>query len=268
MSVEDFRKGAEFLQSGLKKKLTPQARRLLEELVVIDRHSLLTWQFVDAVNRKKAGEPNRLEEVSRELVDYRTENKDLIGWNWPALWGHPRGEQHLWPIVEWYRNDVLKQHEKKQSKAEPGTVFNNDFENGTPGDWKERTAFKKVIQRPEGKGYCLELAAGPVNEVGVSRHNVKVSPGHYRLHAEYCMSEKTSSICFTAVSFQAGAKQSVLNLVEKRKDDKWQQTNYDFEVPPGIGSLTFYVTVGKGDGSVFLDNIKLEKIDTAAEDAI
>lgn len=265
ITAENFRKSADILQTALKKELTPQARRLLEELVVIDRHSLLTWKFVAAVNAKKAGQPNEVEKISRELVDYRIANKELIGWNWPELWRHPRGEKLLWPEVEWYRNEVLKDVKKEQPKAEPGIVLSNDFENGKPGDWKERPAFKQVAKRPEGKGYCLELVAGPANETGVSRHRIRVSPGYYRLRAEYCMSEKTSSIRFRV----AGGNRTVLNLVEKRKDGSWQQLSHDFEVPAGINSLVLYVIVGKGaGGSVYLDNISLERVEVAAEDAI
>lgn len=265
ITAENFRKSADILQTALKKDLTPQARRLLEELVVIDHHSLLTWRFVAAVNAKKAGQLHQLEKISRELVDYRVANKDLIGWNWPALWGHPRGEKLLWPEVEWYRSEVLKEVKKEQPKVEPGVVFYNDFENGQPGDWKTRAAFKQVARRLDGKGYCLEFTAGPANEIGAGRHKVKVSPGPCRLKAEYCLSEKTSFIRFRVV----GGTQTVLNLVEQRKNSDWQELSRDFEIPAGVKSLVVYVIVGKGDGgSVYLDTVSLERVNVAAEDAL
>ncbi len=265
MRNEDFRKSAEILQAGLKKELTPQTRQLLDELVIIDHHSLLTWKFVDAANRKKSGQPNQLEEISRNLIEYRVKNKNLIGWNWPELFGHPRGEQLLWPEVEWYRQEVLHEVKKEQPKSNPGIVFSNDFENGKMGDWKERAAFKQVARRPDGKGYCLEFTAGSKSEIGAGRHKINVTPGSYRLKAEYCLTDKTTSIRFRVV----GGSQDVLNLVEKRKDGNWQQLVRDFEVPSGTKSLVIYAIAGNGEGgSVYLDNISLERLDAKAEDAI
>ncbi len=257
---EEFAKGAAILQGGAKKQLSPRAKSLLDELIVIDQHSCLTWRFVNAINLKKENKPNQLETISRELVSYREQNRDLIGWNWPSLFTHGRSEGNLWPLVDWYRQEVLKT-EPAPTKVDPNLVFSHNFDNNQLNGWKKRPAFKQIAPRAEG-GYCLEFIAKENNEIGASL-STKVTPGRYKLSAEIRLQDKAEFMRFRIV----GGKQTLLNLVEKRKDDQWQTVAREFNVPAGVDNLTIYAITGPG-GPAYLDNIQLIRIDEGAADAL
>lgn len=260
---EDFQKGAAMLQSAAKKELTPQARRLLDELIVIDRHSYLSWAFMNQVNLKQQKKPNRAEEAARELVAFREKNRDLIGWSWPNLFASPRAEKAGWESIDWYCADILGK--PRPQPKDPNQVFSHNFDNGKLNGWKKREAFKEIAPRPDGDGFCMAFTAGAKYAMGASLHGLKAAPGTYRLSAEYCLPGKAEYIRFRIV----GDNQTLLNLIERRRDDRWTTCTRDFTVPAGIKTLTVYVIAGSGDGGpIYLDNISLSRVDAGTEDAI
>ncbi len=104
---ERFVTGRAILECAAKKSLSRQARCLLDELMVIDRHSHLSWAFMREVNLKREKKPNRAEEAARELLAFREKNRDVIGWNWVDLFTSPRAEKTAWEAIDWYRKEVL-----------------------------------------------------------------------------------------------------------------------------------------------------------------
>ncbi|GEM_PF-982941 len=263
ISEDDFKQSAAILQEAAKKKLEPQQKSLLDELILVDRHSFLSWQFMRHANLKQEKKENRLEEVSRELVAFREANRDRIGWSWTDLFSSARAEKIAWESVDWYRRDILG--EQPAAKKDPNQVFSHDFSNKKLNGWKAREALKGVAPSPGGEGYCLEFKTGPKYEMGASLHNVKVTPGTYRLTAGYFLPAGTEYIRFRLV----GGGKTLLNLVEKGKGGQLQTVTREFAVPAGADALTIYVIAGPGDGSsISLDSISLSRVDAGAEDAL
>jgi len=95
--------GSSILERAAKMDLTPQARRFLDDLMVIDRHSHLSWTFMKEVNLKREQKPNRAEEAARELLAFREANNGVIAWNWVDMFASPRAEKRGWEAIEWYR---------------------------------------------------------------------------------------------------------------------------------------------------------------------
>ncbi len=260
---EDFQQGAAMLQGAAKKELTPQARRLLDELIVVDRHSYLSWAFMNQVNLKQQKKPNHAEEAARELVAFREKNRDLIGWNWPGLFASPRAEKAGWESIDWYCADILGK--PRPQPKDPNQVFSHNFDNGKLNGWKKREAFKEIAPRPDGDGFCMAFTAGAKYAMGASLHGLKAAPGTCRLSAEYCLPGKAEYIRFRIV----GDNQTFLNLVERHQDDRWTTCTRDFTIPAGVKTLTVYVIAGPGDGGpIYLDNISLSRVDAGTEDAI
>ncbi len=104
---ESFVTGTALLEHAEKKDLKASARAMLNQLMVIDRHSHLSWTFMREVNLKRGKKPNRAEEAARELLAFREKNRDVIGWNWVDLFTSPRAEKTAWESIDWYRQEVL-----------------------------------------------------------------------------------------------------------------------------------------------------------------
>lgn len=105
----DFLRAAETLQSALSRQLTRAERARLENLILINEHTLMTFRFFREGRRKAATAPNTLENAARALMDFRITHRNQIGWNWPALFGSAAsGEAAYWKLVDWYRSEILK----------------------------------------------------------------------------------------------------------------------------------------------------------------
>lgn len=262
---QDFLQADAVLQKAQQRMLSIPARRLLDELILINRHSLFTWHFIREANRKAAGKENRLEQAARDLVAFRVRNRDCIDWKWPELFASLRTEKKYWENVEWYRKEVLK--EQVAVPRNPDLVFHDSFDHGTLGKWKKRQAFKAVSGRPAGSGYCLEFKAGREYAMGASLHQIKVTPGkRYRLSSETLLSDEVQ---YLRLRMTGGGKTLLNQVIRRRKSDEWQSAMAEFDIPAGVDSLTLYVIVGPGSGkSAYLDNVKLVRIDENAADAI
>jgi len=96
----------EILKKGKSLKLEPRHAAALDDLILLNQHALLSYDFMTEVNKKQQGQPNDLENTAKKLTEFRIKNRDAIGICWPVLFGH--GERKSWKEVDWYKQEVMK----------------------------------------------------------------------------------------------------------------------------------------------------------------
>lgn len=74
----DFDELDKILRTGLEKNLSPQQKRRLETLLLVNEHSRLTWRAMSSEGRKKI-------RAAMDLLQFRRANKDRLNINWDRL---------------------------------------------------------------------------------------------------------------------------------------------------------------------------------------
>ena len=90
--VSLMREASALLEEALQyaSELNESERRHLARLKSLNDHSIMTFELVEALNRKAAD----IEEKRNKLLKYRIQHKDL-GFCWPLLFTRPRAEGNL-----------------------------------------------------------------------------------------------------------------------------------------------------------------------------
>lgn len=86
---DDFNKTDIILENALKKNLTEEPRRRINELLISNRHSRLTFNCISENSNSPRNNKASLEDINRKLnstrklVDFRLKNKDILSVSWP-----------------------------------------------------------------------------------------------------------------------------------------------------------------------------------------
>ena len=211
----------------------------------------------ESVNLKQRKKPEPRGGSRRELLAFREKNRDLIGWEL-AEFSLVASRKSGWESI-----DCMRRHSRqaRPQPKDPNQVFIIIRQRNSTG-WKKRETFKEIAPRPDVT-VLMAFTPGPNTRWSQSAR-FEGRSRHYRLSADTAC-RKAEYIRFRIV----GDNQTLLNLIERRRDDRWATCTRDFTVPAGIKTLTVYVIAGSGDGGpIYLDNISLSRVDAGTEDAI
>jgi hypothetical protein len=255
---KDFLNAAEILKSALSRQLTSAERSRLENLILINEHTLMTFRFFREGRLKAANAPNTLEKIARELMDFRIKYRNQIGWNWPALIGNASsGESAYWKLVDWYRSEILKVVDEPKNNP---VIFRSSFDLPSSDGWTEREAFHQITCKTASfDRWSVEMHPSSDNQCIALTRLVDVTSGEkYKLSFDAKMD---SGIEFVRLRIP-GDKGDIANLFAYRgKDDNWQQVEGEFQIPSGIKRMRIYVIVAPGPkgSSAYMDNIILRR---------
>lgn len=259
-SMDDFKNADRILRKGKLLKLSKDAEKRLDELIILNEHALKTYSFLREAQKKQLGHKNNIDRKAEELVGFREKEAKTIDWCWQYLFG--RTEKKYWLLCNWY----LKYIGLKINPAGDSQLWSS-FDLPAMDGWRKRTQFSKITNETASfDQFSVELNAFAKEELGISYNGFMVAPGKvYKISYDYLLREGNSPDYLRLRCVGQGKEKSetVFNVYSRKKSKYWQNEEKIFKIPENMNKITFYFNVGPGKKGqiVNIDNIRCKIIE-------
>lgn len=152
----------------------------------------------------------------------------------------------------------------------PDTLQNGNFEEN--GVWSGK-CYSYVAEGYSGRSLCLSTTEN-TNDCYVAQRIMVMPMTHYRISA-FIKAEVTETNVLRGPAFKfepsyvsdegvvtALPDEGASNFFSRNTNGEWEEISYEFDTPPGSNCIRILLRLYGGQGTVYFDEVKIEKLET------